>query len=458
MNQRIKSGGMVIPMANDSTAPPAAASSDERAPLELVLTTAELKRRGGRAPEYQAESRALASLLEQMTDPSGDVLQKLVETALDLCAAHSAGISVLQETDGKPIFRWRAVAGQWARFVGGTMPREFSPCGIVLEQNRPLLFSHPERYFSIADLLPAVSEVLLIPFHLSGEPVGTIWVIAHDESRCFDQEDERLMISLAKFASTACHLIGTQEDARSAGIENARLYEEAMAANRARDEFFAALSHELRTPLTSVLGWSALLARNPDRESTLEAALAITKAASLQAQLIDDLLDISRMMTGKFATLKADVDLCVLVEDAITLVRPAATSKGISLKGTTSVPIMVSADATRLRQVINNLLSNAIKFTPGGGLVAITLEKQGSEAVIIVSDTGEGIPGQFLPHVFERYAQLGERRYGGMGLGLAIVKHIVELHGGSVSAESRGEGKGATFTVRLPVNRDNEES
>ncbi|MEO6259831.1 MAG: HAMP domain-containing sensor histidine kinase, partial [Thermoanaerobaculia bacterium] len=215
-----------------------------------------------------------------------------------------------------------------------------------------------------------------------------------------------------------------------------------------------ALSHELRTPLTSVLGWSALLTRNPDRDTALEAARAITNSASLQAQLIDDLLDISRMMTGKFDTSKTDVDLHDIVDDTVTSVRPAATAKGLSLQWENTVPILLSADGTRLRQVVSNLLSNAIKFTPAGGLIGISLEREGPDAVIRVQDSGEGIPPQFLPHVFERYAQLGERRHGGMGLGLAIVKHIVELHGGTVSVESAGVGHGALFTVRLPINVD----
>ena len=438
-------------MADNSTTTSVDSSRGTRVPLESVCTTSELQRRGRRPPHYEAESGALASLLEETASTSGDVLQKLVETALTLCAAHSAGISLLQQTDEGVVFCWRAVAGQWARFHGGTMPREVSPCGIVVDQNSTQMFSHPERYFPIANLEPSISEVLLIPFHIAGQPVGTIWVIAHDESRRFDQEDERLMTSLGKFASTVCQLLETRAEARAGDLENARLYEEAKAANQARDEFFAALSHELRTPLTSVLGWSTLLARNPDRESALEAARAITNAASLQAQLIDDLLDVSRMITGKFAVLKAEVDLRVIVEDSVSWVRPAAAAKGISLRWHPPDSIMIPGDLTRLRQVMNNLLSNAIKFTPHGGMVSTSLETQGSEAIITVSDTGEGMPPEFLPHVFERYAQLGERRHGGMGLGLAIAKHIVEAHGGSVAAQSAGVGSGSTFTVRLPA-------
>lgn len=439
---------------NESTATSGASYRGQRLPLEAVLTTPELRQRQHRKPDYEAESHALASLLEEMAKPSGDVFRKLVETALTLCAAGSAGISLLQLEPEGSIFRCRAVAGELAKFTGGTMPRDVSPCGVVIDRDCTLMFSHPERHFPIPpEVEPTISEVLLIPFHLSGKPVGTIWVIAHDESHRFDQEDERLMTSLGRFAATAFQVLETQADVQANGIENARLYAEARAANQARDEFFAGLSHELRTPLTSVLGWSSLLARNPDRETAIQAAHAITSAASVQAQLIDDLLDVSRMMTGKFAILKADVDLHLIVEDAVVSVRPATAAKGISHRWEPSTSMIMSGDATRLRQVIGNLLSNAIKFTPNGGHIATQLERRGDEAIITVSDSGEGIPPQFLPHVFERYAQLGDRRYGGMGLGLAIVKHIVDLHGGTVSAQSDGQGKGATFIVRLPLDK-----
>jgi signal transduction histidine kinase len=432
------------------TTDPRTDSGDGNASVDLVLTTHELIKRGSRSPEYEAEGRALSLLIDKVTDPAADVLQILVETALTLCSAQSAVISLL--TDDGESFQWRAVAGQWAQFAGEEMPRNSSPCGMVLDQNHALLFSHPERYYPIAALLPLISEALLIPFHLRGEPIGTIWLIAHDETCRFDLEDERLVTSLGKFASTICHIQKMQALAEARVSENARLYVEALSANHARDEFFAALSHELRTPLTSVLGWAGLLARGPDIELVQQAAAAITSAASLQALLVDDLLDISRVMTGKFALTRAPVNLPMIVEEAVTSVRPIANAKGLSVRSqSSSGPTMMSGDATKLRQVINNLLSNALKFTPSGGLITIDLQQHGANAVITVSDTGEGIPREFLPRVFDRYAQVGERRLGGMGLGLAIAKQIVDVHGGSIAASSEGPGKGSTFVVILPL-------
>ena len=173
-------------------------------PLESVISTPELKKRPSRSPDYQAESRALSALAQEMANSPQNVLQKLVEVALELSRAQSAGVSILEEEEAQEIFRWHAVAGQWAGHLGGTMRRDASPCGTVLDRNDSLLLSHPERYYPIpSTITPPIVEVLLIPFHVADEPIGTIWAIAHDESLQFDAEDERIMRSLGKFASAA---------------------------------------------------------------------------------------------------------------------------------------------------------------------------------------------------------------------------------------------------------------
>src|ERR1700674_39810 len=187
-----------------SVTPESSLSHECHVPPESVITTPELKKRPSRSPDYHAESRALVALAQEMANSPRNVLQKLVDIALELSRAHSAGVSILEEENGRQIFRWHAVAGQWSGYVDGTMPRESSPCGTVLDRNAALLLSHPERYYPIPPTMaPAIVEVLLIPFHVAGEAVGTIWVIAHDESRHFDGEDERLIGSLGKFASSA---------------------------------------------------------------------------------------------------------------------------------------------------------------------------------------------------------------------------------------------------------------
>lgn len=246
------------------------------------------------------------------------------------------------------------------------------------------------------------------------------------------------------------HLVVANLRSQTLADQVNQLYEEAKTAIQARDDFFALISHELRTPLTSITGWSALLERTTDPATIAEAARAIASSAALQARLIDDLLDVSRIMTGKFAIAEADTDLHAVVDETVRGMSPTAAAQGVSLRTTLEQSVNVKGDAARLHQVVANLLSNAIKFTPAGGLIEIRLMRDGSFAVIEVCDTGEGISPPFLPYVFERRAQATSRRFAGLGLGLAIVKHIVKLHGGTVAAASQGEGKGATFTVRIP--------
>jgi PAS domain S-box-containing protein len=200
-------------------------------PPESEIGALELKKRPSRSPDYQGESEALAALAREMANSPRDVLKKLVDIALELSRAHSAGVSILEEENGRQIFRWHAVAGQWSRYTGVTMPRESSPCGTVLDRNAALLLSHPDRYYPIPPTIaPAIVEVLLIPFHLAGEAVGTVWVIAHDESRHFDGEDERLIGSLGKFASSACQTLKSL-DALTFEVAERKKIDEALRRN-----------------------------------------------------------------------------------------------------------------------------------------------------------------------------------------------------------------------------------
>lgn len=231
--------------------------------------------------------------------------------------------------------------------------------------------------------------------------------------------------------------------------------EEAERSDRLKDEFLATLSHELRTPLTSVLGWATLIRSGEIEEANYAIALeTIERNARLQARLIDDLLDVSRIITGNLHLELRPTDLAPVVEAARDAVRPTAEAKGIQLATSFGdAECHIKGDSNRLRQVVWNLLLNAIKFTPRGGLVSADLRCQDSYVVLTVSDSGEGIEAEFLPHVFDRFRQAEgsiSRRQGGLGLGLAVVRHLVELHGGKVRAESAGKGLGATFTVELP--------
>jgi PAS domain S-box-containing protein len=234
--------------------------------------------------------------------------------------------------------------------------------------------------------------------------------------------------------------------------ERARVEE----ANRAKDSFLATLSHELRTPLNAVLGWVRILLSRAVTEEKRERALrTIERNAQAQAQLIEDLLDVSRIASGKLRLEVGPVDFADIIEAALETIRPAADAKGVRLDATLdTVAGAVVGDAGRLQQVVSNLLTNAVKFTPRGGTVHVGLRRDGATTNLTVSDNGRGIAAALLPHVFERFRQSDvatDRSQGGLGLGLAIVRHLVELHGGSVEAFSDGEGKGARFAVTLPI-------
>ena len=247
-----------------------------------------------------------------------------------------------------------------------------------------------------------------------------------------------------------------------AEIERAELLEresharqQAEEASRLKEEFLATVSHELRTPLNAVVGWSRLLRSGQlDGDGTAHAIEVIERNAAAQRQIIEDLLDVSRIITGKLRINTQPVDLLLIIHAAIDAVRPAAEAKEIRMSTHIEVPDpIVRADSERLQQVLWNLLANAVKFTPSGGRVDVFLEQHGSLAEIRIEDSGPGVPAEFLPRIFERFSQAdgsSTRKHGGLGLGLAIVRHLVELHGGTVSAANREQG-GATLTVQLPV-------
>jgi signal transduction histidine kinase/ActR/RegA family two-component response regulator len=246
-------------------------------------------------------------------------------------------------------------------------------------------------------------------------------------------------------------------------IENVRLLERESTArasaeesNRLKDEFLATVSHELRTPLTAILGWSRMLEGGSlDNDTATRAIETIKRNAKAQAQIIDDILDVSRIITGNLYLELHPIELAPVLEAAINVVRPTAEAKNIHFDvNFEREPAAVLGDTNRLQQVFWNLLSNAVKFTPNGGRVTVRLKHVDSAVEIVVADNGQGIPSAFLPYVFDRFRQADStstRQHGGLGLGLAIARHLVEIHGGSVSANSDGDGAGASFTVTLPL-------
>jgi PAS domain S-box-containing protein len=247
-----------------------------------------------------------------------------------------------------------------------------------------------------------------------------------------------------------------EEERRELLLREREARRRAEDANRIKDEFLSTLSHELRTPLNAILGWAWLLKSGSlDGDATARAMAAIERNARVQSRIVDDLLDVSRIITGQLRLKVRRLDLAGLIAAAVDALRPAVDAKEIRLELVPAAePLPVSADPDRLQQVVWNLLSNAVKFTPPGGRIEVRLESAGAQACIRVSDSGIGIRPDFLDYVFDRFRQADgstTRSHGGLGLGLAIVRHLVELHGGTVQAESAGEGQGATFTVSLPI-------
>jgi len=270
--------------------------------------------------------------------------------------------------------------------------------------------------------------------------VTGIFVQGHDmtEQALAEQERERLSDERQRLLTAE---------------QNARI--EAEQANRLKDEFLATVSHELRTPLTAILGWLDLYQASGKSPERAERALeTIERNARSLRQIVDDILDVSRIMSGKMEIKVATVQVETAVEAAIEAVRPAAMAKDIRLQQTLDSTALVMGDIQRLQQIVWNLLSNAVKFTPKAGRVHVVVERRASSVAIIVSDNGQGLAADFIPHAFDRFRQADSSRtrsHGGLGLGLAIVKQLVELHGGTVAAESEGLGKGSVFTVVLPI-------
>lgn len=269
------------------------------------------------------------------------------------------------------------------------------------------------------------------------------------------RDDRGLLVSVLSLVLDVTSRKAAEDDRAALLIRERDARRHAEEADRLKDEFLATLSHELRTPLTSILGWASMI-RNAEVEgpNATRALETIERNARSQARLIDDLLDVSRIITGNLRLDLHPLNLAPIVEAAIDALRPTADVKGIQIRAETGGDCLVKGDPNRLRQVIWNLLSNSIKFTQRGGVVTIDLRRVGSTVRLKVADTGEGISSEFLPYVFDRFRQAEgsiSRKQGGLGLGLAVVRHLVELHGGSISAESAGLGQGALFAVDLPL-------
>ena len=403
-----------------------------------------------------------------------NTVQAVTNAATDLTGARFGSFfyNVLNEEGGS--YMLYTLAGVPAEtFAHFPMPRAtdlFGPTfrgeGVVRidDVKRDPRYGKNSPYYGMPDGHLPVASYLAVPVvSRSGEVLGGLF-FGHPEPGIFTERDEMTVVGLASQAAIAMDNARLYEgvkkarrEAEHAAVENERLYRQAEESSRLKEEFLATISHELRTPLSAILGWARMLRLGQLSPENMTKALdTIERNARAQAQLVDDLLDVSRIITGKLRMDVRPADPNSFIDAAVESVRPAAEAKGVRVQKVVDTgPISIPGDPVRLQQVVWNLLSNAIKFTPRGGRVQIRSERVNSHLEIVVSDTGQGISPDFLPHVFDRFRQADQktsRQHGGMGLGLAIVRHLVELHGGTVRAASPGEGKGATFTVMLPIS------
>jgi PAS domain S-box-containing protein len=294
-----------------------------------------------------------------------------------------------------------------------------------------------------------LSSLLVAPLLARGRTLGALSLATAGSRRRYGEADLPLVEDLARRLATAVDNATLYHEAREA-------FQQAEEASRLKDEFLATLSHELRTPLNAIIGWAHLLRGGQlDQAGTARALETIDRNAKVQAQLISDVLDVSRIIRGKLQLEIRLLELPAVIEAALDALRPAADGKGVRIQSTLDPESgLVSGDPNRLQQVLWNLLSNAIRFSPRGGRVQVSLARTGAHVEVRIVDDGAGIAPEFLPHVFERFRQAdasSTRKHSGLGLGLAIVRHIVELHGGVVEAFSEGEGKGSAFVVKLPL-------
>ncbi|HEY8926126.1 MAG TPA: ATP-binding protein, partial [Polyangia bacterium] len=441
--------------------PDLGSAGDVRGVVTLVLDVTEAKRAVERLAEEAAVNETLYRVgtgLNTNLDLDS-IFQRLTDEATKVCRAQFGAFFYNVEDTSRGSYLLYVLSGvPREKFAGFPMPRNtdvFAPTfrGDAVVRSDDITkdhrYGHHAPYHGMPPGHLPVRSYLAVPVKSRSGAVHGGLFFGHEEPGMFKERDERVVVAIASQAAVA--------------IDNARLLEtvrrervRAEEANRAKDLFLGSLSHELRTPLTAIMGWARLLRSGSLAAEKRERAMeTIDRNARAQAALIEDILDLSRITSGKMRLEVAPVEVAHVVEAALDTIRPAADAKGVRLQAVLDPDAgVVHGDATRLQQIFWNLLSNAVKFTPRAGRVYVKLSRTDSQVQLLVSDTGKGIPGGFLPWVFDPFSQADStstREHGGLGLGLAIVKHLVELHGGTVRAESEGIDKGSSFVVQLPV-------
>jgi len=416
-----------------------------------------------RAEESRAERARLSALGAEVgfaLTQSGnlpDMLRHCVETLVQQLDAAFARIWTLNEAEN--VLELQASAGMYTHLNGAharITVGEFK-IGLIAEERRPHLTNdvssdprvHDQEWAKREGMVAFAGYPLIVEDRLVG-------VMAMFGRHTLTESTLQAMASVANAIALGIRRLRVEQEREQLLESEHEARQQAETANRAKDEFLATVSHELRTPLNAILGWAHMLKRGGLDEATAARGLeVIGRNAQAQNQLISDLLDVSRIITGQLRFEASAVELGPIIEAALDTVRPAADAKGVELRLMLDPAAgIVSGDAARLQQIVWNLLTNAVKYTSKNGHIDVRLKREDTSVVIIVSDTGEGIEPDFLPYVFDRFRQAEDattRQHGGLGLGLAIVRHLVEAHGGTVHAASLGVGQGATFAVKFPL-------
>lgn len=435
-------------------------ASPSQIPLRSIIITDQLFSRPERKPDEGAVNRALVVLAQTMANSPETILQRLVETALTLCDAHSSGLSLLEEENGKEIFRWHGVAGEYAGHLWGTTPREFSPCGTVLDTDRVQLMSKLDSHFEyFSKVQPRIEEALLVPFHVDGKAVGTIWVISHDEGRRFDAKDADVMQTLGEFAAAAYRVVQSQEQLGQANRDLATRNEELQqsqvslrAANAELQQFVLSASHDLQEPLRTITAFTELLQRQSREDAdpgTQHLLSFVIDGAKRMKNLLDDLLAYSGI--GRDAEEFETMSLQDALDGALANLRVIIEEQDATI--THDALPSFRASKSQMTLLLQNLILNSIKYRrkQEPPRISISAQRNGNdEWVVSVADNGEGFSEEDSKTIFGVFRRLHGSDIPGTGMGLALCQKIMQRHRGTITAASV-PGQGSTFFFTIPA-------